>query len=84
MNKLEQIIENDPETKFLKADGFDDAVIGRCFQSNRLIYSTDKIIEQLVSNGMSTDDAEEYFTYNILGAYVGEKTPIYLNDLELW
>ena len=28
---------------------------------------------------MSHDEAEEYFQYNVEGAYMGEDTPIYLH-----
>jgi hypothetical protein len=27
---------------------------------------------------MSSDDAMEYLDFNVLGAYMGEKTPIYV------
>lgn len=81
MNILEQIMENDPESEFLKADGFDDAVIGICYASNRLIYSSMKMIQIMVSQGMTELEAIEFFDFNIGGAYVGENTPIYNNDL---
>lgn len=28
---------------------------------------------------MSYDDAYQYFEYNVMGAYMGENTPIYLD-----
>jgi hypothetical protein len=31
--------------------------------------------------GMSEEDAMEHFSYNVSGAYVGEKTPIWCYDL---
>jgi len=37
--KLESILENYPDETFLKADGFDDAIIGFDEHSLRLIYS---------------------------------------------
>ena len=83
MNILEQLIENDPEAEYLKADGFDDAVIGACYWSGRLIYSRKKIHEILMKEGMEEIEAIEYFEFNIGGAYIGEQTPIYLNDLYL-
>jgi hypothetical protein len=30
---------------------------------------------------MSEEDALEHFDFNVSGAYVGEKTPIYVEDL---
>ena len=77
---LEIIIENYQDEEILKADGFDNAVIGIDTDSMRLIYSVQKCIEVLKEEGMDEIDAVEYFEYNVLGAYVGEKTPIWCND----
>jgi hypothetical protein len=81
MNKLEELLEENPDAQYLKADGFDDAVLGTCYWSERLIYSRKKIHEILMKEGMEGIEAIEHFEFNIGGAYVGEKTPIYLNDL---
>jgi hypothetical protein len=64
----------------LKADGFDDAIIGVDSRSMKLIYSQKKIIDILVQD-MTLDDALEYFNFNIEGAYMGEKTPIFCIDM---
>jgi hypothetical protein len=78
---LDKIIEWFPEDEILKADGFDDAIIGIDEFSMRLIYSVSKCIEILCKD-MSEEDAVEYFDYNVKGSYVGEKTPIWcLDDL---
>jgi hypothetical protein len=77
---LEKIFEWFPEDEFLKADGFDDAVIGVDMFSMRLIYSKSKVIEILINEGLSEEDALEHFSFNIEGAYVGEKTPIWCID----
>lgn len=68
----------------LKADGFDDAIIGIEESTYRLIYSVTKCIDILVKDqGMTEDDAIEYFWFNVAGSYVGEKTPIWCNDTSL-
>jgi hypothetical protein len=78
---LEQIIDYYYETDFLKADGFDAAVIGIDEGTMRLIYSVSLCIDILVrEQEMDYEDALEYFSYNVSGAYVGEKTPIWCND----
>lgn len=41
---LQEIIERFDDLEFLKADGFDDAIIGVDSNSKRLIYSQKKII----------------------------------------
>ena len=82
MTKLDAILEAHPDDSFLKADGFDEAVLGFDEQSGRLVYSTTKIIECLMKDGMEHEDAMEYFYFNIAGTYVGELTPIFVNDLD--
>jgi hypothetical protein len=77
---LESILENYYEEEFLKADGFDDAIIGVEENSMRLIYSVKKCLE-ILQTDMDEIDAMEYFTYNVSGAYMGEKTPIWCCDL---
>lgn len=79
---LDRILQWFSEDEFLKADGFDAAILGVDSGSMRLIYSKSKCIEILMSEGMTDEDALEYFNYNVEGAYVGEKTPIWcLDDL---
>lgn len=79
-NIIDNIIENYGEVSFLKADGFDDAVIGYDEQSMRLIYSVTKCIEILINQGLSFTDAMEHFDFNVKGSYMGDKTPIWCND----
>jgi hypothetical protein len=79
--KLESILENYPDETFLKADGFDDAIIGFDEHSLRLIYSMSKCLDILMED-MLDEDALEHFYYNVSGAYVGEQTPIWCNNLD--
>lgn len=82
---LNEIIEYYPNETFLKADGFDEAVIGvEVGDTMRLIYSVTLVIETLVSRDqMSIEDAIEYFEFNIRSAYVGSQTPIWCDDMYL-
>jgi hypothetical protein len=76
---LNEILENYPEEEFLKADGFDDAIIGFEFNTMRLVYDKNKMIHILIENdGMDYEDAVEYLEFNTWCAYIGEKTPIYI------
>jgi|32_taG_2_1085360.scaffolds.fasta_scaffold00163_86 hypothetical protein len=82
MNLLDNIVDYYQEEEILKADGFDEAVIGVEEGSMRLIYSVAKCIEILMTRDeMSMEDALEYFSYNVSGAYVGKKTPIWCEDM---
>ena len=65
----------------LFADGFDEAIIGvaeRIGMEPVVAYDTNKIIE-ILSREMTEDEAVEFFEFNILGAYMGERTPIYIS-----
>jgi hypothetical protein len=76
---IDSIVERYEDETFLKADGFDEAIIGVDETSSRLIYSVSMCIEILMRD-MSEEEALEYFSYNVSGAYVGEQTPIWCTD----
>lgn len=81
--KLEDIYDAYPDTEFLKADGFDDAILGVSEDMNaeiRLIYSVSKCLEILMKD-MSYEEALEHFNFNVSGSYVGGKTPVWCWDL---
>ena len=77
---IDRIMEWFPEEEILLADGFDKAIIGVSNNDMRVIYSKSLCIDILISQGMDEDEALEYFEYNVSGAYVGEKTPIWCLD----
>ena len=64
----------------LKWDGFDNAIIGvgeRCTTDAMIVYDYDKMVKVLVTrDDMSYEEAEEYIDYNIVGAWIGDTTPI--------
>jgi hypothetical protein len=66
----------------LLADGLENAFmgIGRQFTHPIAIYSYKKTLKCLKGMGMTTEDAEEYFQFNIAGAFVGDQTPVFLQD----
>jgi len=78
---IDSIIEKYPDENFLKADGFDEALIGIDIKSMRLVYSVSKCIE-ILCREMNEVEAIEYFDFNVSGAYVGEKTPIWVDDIK--
>jgi hypothetical protein len=77
---LQDIIDQYTDEQILIADGFDEAVIGIDEREMRLVYSVRKCIE-ILTRDMSEEDAIEHFNYNVSGAYVGEKTPIWCYDM---
>jgi hypothetical protein len=77
---LDLIEESNPEA--LKADGFDQAIIGiasRLGQPDIIAYDVSKIIQILMErDNMEYEEAQEFFDFNIIGAYMGEHTPIFI------
>ena len=63
----------------LRADGFYQAIIGNEYHTNRVVYSIERMLQILIDrDGMSMEEAIEFFDFNIGGAYVGEMTPVYV------
>jgi hypothetical protein len=77
---IDEILERYQDESFLKADGFDEAIIGVDEKEMRLIYSVSKCIE-ILCRDMSEEDAFEHFSYNVSGTYMGDKTPIWCYDI---
>jgi hypothetical protein len=64
---------------------FDSCIAGvatRCGMGNVVVYDADKVIKALTTGDMSEEDAQEWFEFNILGAYIGENTPMFLSTLD--
>ena len=61
----------------------DNCIIGFTFRDSVpvLVYSATRIIEEL-SKEMTFEEATEYFEYNVEGAFMGEKTPIFISEVE--
>jgi hypothetical protein len=70
----------------MKADGFDEAIIGvgRQFDKpDRLIYDYDKCLMILMlDQEFDQQDAIDWMDYNVLGAFIGEETPIFMMHYE--
>ena len=65
----------------ITADGFDTALVGFGYQFNYpvAVYNKEKCLEILVErDGMSWEEAVEYFDFNVAGGWVGESTPVFL------
>ena len=73
------LISGDRELLF--ADGFDEAILGvveRCGHPAVVVYDRDKCIQILVGEGWTETEAQEHFSFNVEGAWVGERTPAFL------
>ena len=75
----------DIELIFLTQEKYDKAILGvavhRDPYTKRAVravkYNTQKVIEANTEDGMTWEEAYEFWEYNQAGAYVGEQTPIF-------
>lgn len=70
--------------EILMADGFDEAFLGvarRAGQTPLAVYDVDKCLDVLVAQGLSPEEAIEHFEFNVVGAWVGPGTPLFLDPL---
>jgi hypothetical protein len=86
LNKRQEILEDygDREFLFLSEPEYDDAIIGvahRIGQEDVIAYDYNKVCEA-VAKLIGNDDimeVMEYVEFNVMGAYVGERTPIFVD-----
>jgi len=81
--KRKQILEIlHPESVALFCDGFDDCIVGLASRFDLepvVAYDYNKVISKLRKRDrMTEEDAVEYFNVNIIGAWVGNGTPIFV------
>ncbi len=68
------------------ADGFDEAIIGmECTGAiPRVVYSIKLMVHILCNrDGMTEDEAIEFLDYNVIGSYMGEGTPLYVDEMSV-
>lgn len=86
LNKRQEIADDygDPELLFLSEPEYDEAIIGvahRIGQEDVIAYDYNKVCE-VVAKMIGNDDimeVMEYVEFNVMGAYVGERTPIFVD-----
>tara|TARA_R100001377_G_scaffold19755_1_gene10329 strand:- start:1059 stop:1322 length:264 start_codon:yes stop_codon:yes gene_type:complete len=83
MGIREQMQEHYDES-LLFADGFDDCIIGVTddLGTVRVIYCIEKMIDTLMEDSTTWQEAVEYLEFNTFGAYVGEQTPLYMESVK--
>ena len=77
------LAEESPET--LLADGFEAALIGtvRQFTKTLALYDYDKCVEILIHrDGMLHEEAVEFMEFNVVGAWMGDHTPVFSQSSE--
>ena len=49
----------------------------------RAVYSEEKVVDAFIKHdGMTWEEAVEYFEFNVRGAYMGEQTPLFIMSFE--
>ena len=79
-------IKINEQDKLMCMDGYDDCIVGIVEQFGKppiLCYNKLLVIQKMIDDGSSYEEAEEYFEYNQIGAYVGEFTPCFLTPTSL-
>ena len=70
--------------ELLVADGHDNAIVGIARRHNDtfVLYNKAKVIQNLMADSMTYEEAKEFFEYNVIGAWEGEATPAFLEGVE--
>jgi len=84
MGKIREALARiDEELMFMTEDKYDKAIIGiahRCGMPSVVAYDTDKVIDVLMEeDGMTHEEAIEFHEFNQAGAYMGERTPMFID-----
>ena len=80
-------IESDTDSEMLVADGLDEAILGVAYRAGSdpvMAYDISKIIKILMErDGMSREEAVEFYEFNIEQAYMGNRTPCWIDTERL-
>jgi hypothetical protein len=71
--------------ELLVMDGYDDCIVGiveRLGQDPIVCYDKKKILNNLKKDGMNEEEAEEFFYFNQLGAWMGNLTPCFVTLID--
>jgi len=82
--KMNYLSESYPEAIIM--DGYDDCIVGTverfCIEPI-VCYDKKMVLKKLIADGMSEEEASDWFYFNQLGSYNGERTPCFLERIGL-
>jgi hypothetical protein len=84
-DEIEAFIRTFADESALLAEGFDEAFCGVAIQFNKTfaVYDAEKCHRILMErDGMDSDEADEWMSFNVLGAYVGDSTPAFFTAFQ--
>jgi hypothetical protein len=78
---MDRLAEEYPD--LMRMDGFDAAILGvvERIGLQTVCYDLNKVISILMQQGMDEQDAWDWYEFNMLGAWVGKATPVFLERL---
>ena len=79
---IEEFVTETGHEDVLLADGLDAAFIGLT-PDGIAVYSRQLCVECMMEEGMDDEEAIEYLEFNTFNAYVGEKTPLFIDVLTI-
>ena len=78
-DRLEYLLEVLEEEEALVAKEFESALIGYTNGANLVaVYDYELCVHILMEDNMTYEQAIEHMEYNVVGGYMGEKTPIFI------
>jgi hypothetical protein len=63
---------------------YDPCILGVCHQFGRPVvvaYDLDLVLQALVRMGMTQEEADEFWSFNQVGAWMGERTPVFVQKI---
>lgn len=78
---MDEIADENPDSQMFRMNGYDDCCVGtveRFGMEPLFCYDVDKVMSKLMKGGMTSGEADEFFHYNQLGAWMGEGTPCFI------
>jgi hypothetical protein len=81
MTTRERIADSLEDALFLDLADYDDAIIGvaeRCGMDPVVAYDRTMVID-ILARDMPREDAEEFFEFNTIGAWMGKNTPVFID-----
>ena len=77
-SKLDSLDDEKVGIKFGTGSAFDNAIVGVEYETGKLIYSYQSLVEIIMSYGLSESDATEYFDTKVKSSHKGKRLPIFI------
>jgi len=81
MTTRELIADSVEGALFLDPADYDEAIIGLAYRFGMMpvvAYDRTRVVD-ILARDMSREDAEEFFEFNTIGAWMGDSTPVFID-----